>query len=332
MRSVLSRQRRTRRRAAGQPPVRSEPDTPQRFGRRRLRTPLLLQLEATECGAACLGVVLAHYGRRVSLEELREACGVCRDGCSGADIWRAAERYGLRVSSWRRQPHAVRRMPLPLILFWEFNHFVVLEGFGRNRYHLNDPANGRRTVGEEEFGQAFTGVVIHLEPGPEFRTGGDRPGVLRLLWPWLRDVKAPLAYAAACGLLLAVPGLVLPVLLSVFVDHVLGVPQPGWGGVLVAAAAAAGVLVYLLTWLQQRSLRRLAVRLAVIRSDRFLSRLLRLPVSWFTHRFAGDLTERVQLIDHVAAVGSTQIVGVVIELLMSALFLALMLVWDPLLA
>ena len=316
--------------------MRSNPESagarPESFGRRRVRTPSFLQLEATECGAVCLGIVLAHLGRWASLEELREACGIGRDGCTAADIVRAAEDYGLRTSSWRKELHELRKMPLPSILFWEFNHFVVLEGFGRGRYHLNDPAHGHRTVGEEEFSRGFTGVVMVLEPGPEFRPGGARPGLMRLLWPWLRDVKGPLAFAAACGLLLALPGIALPALLSVFVDYVMSGREAAWGAVVVAAAGVAAILVYLLTWLQQRCLRRLAIRLSVVHTNRFLSRLFRLPIRHFAYRYAGDLMARAQLVDKVATVASTQFVGVMIELVMSALFLIIMFVYDPLLA
>ena len=255
-----------------------------------------------------------------------------RDGCSTADIARAAKRYGLEAADWRRDLRHLPKVALPAILFWEFNHFVVLEGLGKGRYCLNDPANGRRVVNEEAFSQAFTGIVLTLKPGPDFRRSGARPGAGRRLWPWLREVKRPLAFASLCGVLLAIPGLVLPVLLSVLVDEVLEGPQTDWGAALVAAAAAASALFFALTWLQQLCLHRLAVRLSVVQADRFLSHLLRLPMRYFAHRYAGDLTTRVQLVDNVASTGSVQFVGVVIELITSALFLALMFVLDPWLA
>ena len=303
-----------------------------RFFGKRVCTPLFPQFEASECGAACLGVVLAHFGRWVPIEELREACGVSRDGTNAADIVNAGERYGLKITGWRKQVDELRELELPAILFWEFNHFVVLEGFGQGRYYLNDPANGRRTVGEETFDRAFTGIALLVEQTPEFSTGGASPGVMRKLWPWLRNVKAPLAFVAACGLLLALPGLAVPIILSLFVDHVLSGQERSWGVPLVVAAAAAGVLVYLLTWLQQHNLRKLAIRLSVVHAERFLSRLFKLPVQYFAHRFAGDLTSRVQLNDEVARGSSRQFVGIMIELVMSMLFLALMIVFDPLLA
>lgn len=299
---------------------------------KRLRTPHFPQLETSECGAACLGIVLAHYGRWVSMQELRDACGVSRDGSSAANIVKAGKRYDLKLTGWRKQISELGDVPLPAILFWEFNHFLVLEGFSRGRYHLNDPANGRRSVSAETFDQAFTGIVLTAKPGPEFQQGGSAPGVLPRLWSWWRDVKMPLAFIAACGLLLALPGLSLPVLLSLFVDFVLNGAQESWGPALVGAAVFTGILVYLLTWLQQRALRRLAVRLAVVHAERMLSCLFRLPIDYFSHRFAGDLASRVQLVSEIAGGPARHFIAIMIELVMSALFLALMVFFDPLLA
>ena len=291
-----------------------------------------MQMEATECGAACLGIVLAHFGRRVPLEELRDACGVGRDGSNAQDIVRAAKRYGVEAQGWRRTIDQLAAMPAPLILFWGFNHFLVLEGVLRDRFYLNDPATGRRVVDRDTVDRHFTGVALALSPGAGFEPGGDPPGVMRRLWPWLREYRPALAFAAACGLLLAPPMLALPLLLSAFVDHVLIGGQSDWGAGLAGAVAASGVLVYLLSWLQMRSLRNLAVRISTDRSDRYITRLLRLPVQFFAHRFAGDLASRVQLVNQVANVGAGQLAGLAIDLVMSLLFLGLMLAYDPLLA
>ena len=307
----------------------SQVETPTR---RRVHTPLFPQLETSECGAACLGILLAHFGRWEPIEKLRDACGVSRDGTSAADIVRAAKKFDLEVSGWRRQVNQLHDITLPVILFWEFNHFLVLEGIEKGRFYLNDPANGRRTVSEKTLDRSFTGVVLTAKPGPRFRTCGSPPGVMRELWSWLGDVRSPLAFVAACGILLALPGLSLPILLSIFVDYVLLGSERSWGAFLVAAAVATGGLVYLLTWLQQHSLRRLSVRLSVVHAERMLSRLFRLPVGFFAHRYAGDLTSRVQLINEVASGSSRQFVGIMIELVMSGLFLVLMVFFDPLLA
>ena len=308
--------------------VRASSEVP---SRRRVRTPVLLQLTQTECGAACLGIVLAHFGRWVSIEELRGTCSVGRDGCNAADIVRAASRYGLETRGWRKEPKELRSMALPMILFWEFDHFVVLEGYGKGRFLINDPANGHRTVGEEEFDRAFTGVTLTFRPGPDFQPGGVRPGLLYRVLPWLRDVKKPLAFAMCCGLLLVLPSLALPFLAGVFVDFVLSGREPSWGGALTGILLAAAGLLYLLTWLRERCLRRLSVRLSVDHAERFMTRLLRLPMRFFSHRFSGDLTSRIQLLDSVSDIATTHFVGIMIELVTSVAFLGLMLAYDPLL-
>ena len=294
----------------------------------RLRTPLLLQMEAAECGAACLGIVLAHYGRWVSLAELHDSCDVGRDGCTAEDIVKAADAYGLQVTGWRREVEQLGDLPLPAIIFWRFNHFVVLERISDGWYHINDPSFGHIRVDEDTFDRDFTGVVLVLQPTGEFKPGGTPPGILVRLWSWLHDFRRALAFAASCGLLLAVPGLALPFLLSVFVDDVLGAGQADWSGSLIWATAAAGILTYVLNLLQMRSLRKLAVHLSIRQSIRYMTRLFRMSAQFFSQRLAGDLASRMQLIDQVATVGSVQLVGIAIELVMSMAFLALMLALD----
>ena len=266
------------------------------------------------------------------IEELRTACAVTRDGSTGADIWRAAKKFGLEVKAWRREPDELKEMRKPLILFWEFSHFLVFEGCSRGRYYLNDPASGRRTVDSEEFDGAFTGVVLELKPGERFKQGGRRPGIVRRLWPWLSAGKVSLAFAFTCGLLLSLVTLTLPLLLNVFVDYVLTGREPSWAATLVVGAAAAGGLVYLLTWLRERCLRLLSVQLSISRSDRFIWHLFSLRTDFFAHRFAGDLTARMQSIDEVATVATVQFVGVVIEMATSGFLVVVMFVYDPLLA
>ena len=300
------------------------------FARRRLRTPIIPQLEATECGAASLGIVLAHFGRWVPLEELREACGVSRDGSNAAGIVRAGERYGLRVRGWRKDVELLDDVELPAILFWEFNHFLVLEGVSDDRYHLNDPANGRRTVSRETFGEAFTGIVLTAEPTSSFQEGGKPPALWRALWPWLREARGALIAVVLAGLLLAVPALALPILLGVFVDEVLIGTERDWGIWIIVAMLLAGAAAYVLTLLQQMTLRKISIRLAITHSQRLLWRLFRLPTQYFAHRFAGDLASRLSLVDQIATGAAQRFVGAVVELMVSALLVVPLVIYDPL--
>ena len=299
--------------------------------KRRVTTPLLLQMHATECGAACLGSVLAHFGRWVPLTELRERCEVSRDGSRAAGIARAARHYGLECSGRSVTLRQLRKLQLPLILFWDFNHFLILEGFDRDRYFLNDPSTGRRTLSSEEFGVGFTGIALQFKPGSAFERGGTRPNILKRIPRWLGGSGDALAYTIACGLLLAVLALVTPALLAIFVDRVLGENEP-WGGLVAGAITAAAVLVYGLTWLKQRCLQRLAVRISVIAGNRCVSQLLRLPVDFFNHRLVGELTARVLSIDRIAKGLSEHVLALLIEIVMSVVFLAVMLAYEPILA
>ena len=302
-------------------------------GRRRpVRTPVMLQNDPTECGAISLGIVLAHYGRWVPREALRAACDVNRDGSTGVDILRAARQFGLEAQGWRKQAHELQSLPMPLVLFWDFSHFIVLEGYARGRYRINDPNIGRRVLSAEKFEETYTGVAISLAPGPEFQRGGRRVRLMRRIWPWLRDGKAPLGFAFLCGLLLSLTALLVPLLLNVFVDFVLQGLEPTWTGILVAGASAAAAVTYLLTWLRERCLRLLSARISLERADQFITHLFRLRSTFFSHRYSGDLAMRMQSIGEVAKVATGQLIGVGIELISSFLFVLLMVYYDAMLA
>jgi NHLM bacteriocin system ABC transporter peptidase/ATP-binding protein len=267
---------------------------------RAVRSPTILQMEAVECGAAALAIVLAHYGRWVPLEELRVACGVSRDGSKASNMAKAARGYGLLAKGFKKEPQALRSLRTPAILHWNFNHFLVLDGFRKGRVFLNDPATGPREVTEQELDEAFTGVVLTFEPGPDFERKGDPPRLIPALRSRLSGSRAALAFVLLAGLALAIPGLVVPVFSKVFVDSVLLENRRDWLPPLLFGMGAAGLLMGALTWIQQVYLLRLETRLAVGSSSRFLWHVLRLPTEFFSQRFAGDISSRVAINDRVA--------------------------------
>ncbi|HVS18283.1 MAG TPA: cysteine peptidase family C39 domain-containing protein, partial [Planctomycetota bacterium] len=262
---------------------------------RRVRTPTLLQLEASECGAAALGIVLAWHGRVVPMVELRQACGVSRDGSNAASMVRAAGTFGLKARGWSLEVEDLRELPPPFIVFWSFNHFVVVEGFGRDHVWINDPASGHRKVELREFDEAFTGVVLTFDRSEEFQSGGQRPGVVGALAARLRGRGAPLALAVLAGFQLVLPGLAVPALLQVFLDQVLIAGRSDW---LRPVVIGVGLAVLALTWLrtlQLGVLRRMRLALAARLTSGFMWHLLRLPVGFYGQRFAGEIADRSAL-------------------------------------
>ena len=279
-------------------------------------------MEVVECGAACLGMVLGHHGRHVPLEELRVACGVSRDGSKASNLLRAAERYGLQGQGWRLTVEKLREQAPPCILFWGFNHFVVLEGFTARGARLNEPAGGRREVDLAEFSRQYTGIALTFRRGEGFQPGGRGPSSWAGLRPRLAGSGPALAFAILAGLLLAVPGVVLPALLQGFVDEELLAGGRTEAGPWAAALLLAAALTAALTWLQEGALRRLETRLAVAGAGRFLWHLLRLPMEFFVQRSAGDLGARVLAHDRVAMVLSGRLAAAAIGLLTALVYLA----------
>ena len=286
-------------------------------------------MHASECGAACLGIVLAYFGRWVSLTELREKCEVSRDGSSAASIVRAARHYGLNCSGLSVRAEWLKKLELPLIVFWQFSHFVVLEGFDGSHFFINDPATGRRSLSAEEFLTSYSGIALRFERTDDFTPGGKPSSLFKQLQKLLAGTTGALTWVIACGLMLTLLALVIPATLSVFVDDVLENHGP-WGG-LVTALLGGGVLVYILSLLKHRFLKRLQIRISVIGYTRNLSRLLRLPVDFFQHRLVGDLTDRVSSIDRISKNLTEQFLVLIIDMAMGAVLLVVMFTYDVLL-
>ncbi len=296
----------------------------------RITTPILLQMHASECGAASLGIVLGYFGRWVPLTELREKCEVSRDGSSAASILRASRHYGLECNGLSVRADQLKMLPLPLILFWQYSHFLVLEGYDGRNYYLNDPATGRRRISAEEFERGFSGIALRFKCGDDFTPGGERPDLFRQLSALLAGSWKLLTGVIACGFMLTLLTLVIPATLSVFVDDVMA-RHGSWAG-LVTALLGGGVLVYILSLLKHRFLKRLAVRVSVIGYSRGISRLLRLPMGFFEHRLTGDLTDRVSSTDRIARNLADQFLVLIIDMAMSVVLLAAMFAYDILLA
>mgnify|MGYP000894753117 CR=1 FL=1 len=291
----------------------------------RVRTPTVLQMEAVECGAAALAIILAHYGRYEPLEKLRLDCGVSRDGSKAGNIVRAATKYGLIAQGYRREIKELGEDSVPFIAFWNFNHFIVIEGITEKCVYINDPASGPRKISLEEFNKSFTGVIITFKTGPDFKKGGEKPSIYKSLHRRLKGSRLELLYVLITGLCLVLPGFIIPIFTKTFVDDYLIYKMDYIIGPLVSGIIVTALIRGVLIWLQSYSLLRLKAKLSLSDSSQFLWHVLRLPVEFFNQRYAGDISSRVSINDRVATLLSRQLTGSILNAIMVIFYLYILL-------
>jgi NHLM bacteriocin system ABC transporter peptidase/ATP-binding protein len=298
------------------------------WARRKRRTPVILQMEAVECGAAALAILLAYHGAWVPLEELRAACGVSRDGSKASNILRAVRRYGLASKGYSVEPAALRQIAMPCILHWNFNHFVVLESIDGKHAYINDPATGRQRIDIEELDRAFTGVVLAFERGDTFTKLGTKPHGARILLRELRQSMPAVALLVFVSIVLVVPNVVGAGFSKIFVDDILVRHMTSWLVPLLIGMALAAALRAALTVIRQSILMRLQAKLSVVMTSRFLWRILALPLEFFTQRHSGDIANRVGANEEIARLLSSGIAANALNLMSVVLFAAAMAVYD----
>ncbi|HIG06578.1 MAG TPA: NHLP family bacteriocin export ABC transporter peptidase/permease/ATPase subunit [Planctomycetes bacterium] len=298
---------------------------------KRVKTPTVLQLEAVECGAASLAMILGYHGRIEPLAKLRQNCGVSRDGSKAANILRAARRYGLEANGIKASVDALRNLQMPCILFWEFNHFVVLEGFKKDRVYINDPAMGHRIISISDFERSFTGVALAMQPGEQFEKGGKRPSLIGAVAERLAGSALPVVFCIFVGFLMVIPGILFPVLLQVFLDEIILQGRVDWARPVMLGMFSAILLGLALRYLQMNSLRRLRLNLTIKLSSQFLWHLLQLPNEFYVQRFAGEVASRSRLNEELASDISGRLAQTAIDVVMAGLYLTVMLYYDVLL-
>ena len=295
----------------------------------RVKTPTLLQMEAVECGAAALGIILSYYKKYVALEELRLECGVSRDGSKASNVVKAARRYGLKVKGYKKEPEKLfKEFKTPFIVYWNFNHFLVVEGYKNGRVYLNDPASGPRNISWEEFDFAYTGVVLVMEPDDGFIADGNKPGVIPALKKRFKGSELAMTFIVIAGLFMVVPGLVIPIFSKIFIDEYLVKNMESWLRALFLAMIVTTIINAGLSWLQQHYLLRFETKLSLRETGKFIWHVMRLPVEFFTQRYAGEISSRVPLNDNVASIVSGHLAINLIALLTIVFYLAVMFYYD----
>lgn len=301
--------------------------------RRCVNTPVILQMEVVECGAACLCSILAYYGCHIPLSRLREECGINREGSRAGNMILTALRYGLQAKGVRRTAKEVfQHARLPAVAFWKQNHFVVIEGCTAQKVRINDPASGRYRITAKEFLAHYSGVVLEFEPGRAFKKHKQQHSLTRALVRRMKGFWFPALLVLAMSLVLVVPSLALPVFTKVFVDKVLMAGGLDWALPLTAAMGGTLVFMGLFSWLRSRLILKLSCAMTIAGNARFMWQMLRLPIGFFFQRIAPEVAARCQFNERLAAILSGQLATGLLNLGMAGVYLGFMAYYDETLA
>lgn len=292
------------------------------------KTPTLLQMDALECGAACLAMILGYYGKNVSLEKIRTDCGVSRDGVKASHILKAAEKYGLKGKGYKMELSALKLLTAPVILFWNFNHYVVFEGFKGKKASINDPAVGRRLVEAEEFSNAYTGVVLTFEKGENFSADGQKPDFMTKLKRNVKGVHTVFLFLCLLSFLFLIPALVYPAFSRFFIDTILIKNSVNLLRPLITAMLVTAIFSAILSIIKNTILIRFQIKLRLTGSSQLIEHMLHLPVQFFQQRFPGELCSRVFASDSVAFLVSERFTNFLIDFFSTIFFLLLMFLYD----
>lgn len=290
------------------------------------KVPVVMQMEALECGAASLAMILAYYEKWIPLEQVRVDCGVSRDGSNARNILRAARSYGLVAKGYRYEPEALRKEgKFPCIIHWNFNHFVVLDGFRGNKAVLNDPAKGTYTVPMKTFDESFTGICLLFEPGEDFLPGGKPQSMISYAKKRLVGAGAAIVFVTLTTIISSLLGVITPAFSRIFLDRLLTHENPDWLMPFTLAFAGIGVVQLIVAWIQAVYSLRISGELAMVGNTTFMWKLLRMPMEFFSQRMAGDIQGRQQSNAMIAEQLVNTFAPLALEAIMMVFYLVVML-------
>ncbi len=296
------------------------------------KVPIIMQMEALECGAASLTMILAYYGKWLPLEKTRVDCGVSRDGSSAKNILKAARNYGMEAKGFRCETSVLETVEAPLILHWGFNHFVVFCGFDRKgNAVINDPARGTVRVSKEELDREFTGIYLTIKPGENFEKGGKPKSILPFARDRLQGTAPAIIFIILTTLITAIIGLIYPVFGQVFMDKLLVGLNLEWLYPFLGMMAAVVLVQAVVGLAKAIYITKVEGKLAIVSSSTFMWHVLRLPVEFFSQRMAGDVAQRQESNEGIAATLIKDLGPIVINLIMLVLYLVIMLRYSVLL-
>ncbi len=298
----------------------------------RARVPIIMQMEALECGAASLAMVMAYYGKWVPLEQVRLDCGVSRDGSNARNMLVAARSYGFEAQGFRCELDALREdIALPCIIHWNFNHFVVLDGFRGNYAWINDPARGEVKVPIEEFDNAFTGICLQITPGPDFQPSGKRKSTLAFAKNRLKGAGAAVAFVLLSTVIGYLFGIINPAFSRFFMDRLLTGENRELLLPFLLIMILMGLAQVVVSWIQAVYSLKINGKMAIVGSGEYMWKVLRMPMEFFSQRMAGDILQRQGTNASIAATLVNTLTPLLLNTLMMIVYLVVMLRYSVLL-
>jgi len=257
------------------------------------KVPMVMQMEALECGAACLTMVLAYYDKWLPLEQVRRDCGVSRDGSKAGNVLKAARNYGLKASGFKMEPDTLKENgSYPCIIHWNFNHFVVLCGFKGDKVYINDPAKGIITVSMEEFDDSFTGVCLMFSPSEDFEPSGEPKSIKKFILERLKGSMSAFVFVMITSIISAFVALVDPIYMKVFADKLLSGTSPEWAKPFIWIVSATCILQLIISYINNRYAGRVSAKMSAVGNASYMWKVFHLPMNFFSQRLSGDLLVR----------------------------------------
>lgn len=296
------------------------------------KVPVVMQMEDLECGAASLTMILAYYRKWLPLEQVRADCGVSRDGSNARNVLKAARSYGLIAKGYRYEPEDLKKNgKFPCIIHWNFNHFLVLNGFRNDKAYLNDPAKGSYSVSMEEFDRSFTGICMMFEPDENFEPGGKPKSMLSFARKRLVGAGIAVAFLVLTSVISSLLGVIQPVFSRIFMDRLLTGQNPEWLYPFIFALALFSAVQIIIAWIQAVWSLKIDGKLAVTGSAVFMWKVLRMPMEFFSQRMAGDILQRQGSNAAIAGTLVNTFAPLALSAIMMVFYLVLMIRYSPLL-
>ena len=296
------------------------------------KVPVVMQMEALECGAASLTMILAYYGKWIPLEQVRADCGVSRDGSNAKNVLKAARSYGLTAKGYRYEPDELKKCgKFPCIIHWNFNHFVVLDGFKGNKAVLNDPAKGTYSVPMETFDNSFTGICLMFEPSDSFEPGGKPKSMLAFAKEKMKGAGVAVAFTIITTVITSLIGIINPAFSRIFIDRLLTGQNPDWFMPFIWALTALSAIQIIISFIEAIFEARISAKIDAVGSTTFMWKVLRMPMEFFSQRMAGDIQQRKSSNASVAETLVDTFAPLVIEACMMVFYLVVMIRYSLLL-